>query len=70
MDEYVYYEVFVYFIFVVFLCFYCIFILGGGDGLVLWEVFKYKEVKEIDFVEIDVDVVNVVMNVEELKKLN
>ncbi|MER2259667.1 MAG: spermidine synthase, partial [Priestia megaterium] len=47
-----------------------ILILGGGDGLALREVLKYKEVKEIDLVEIDADVVNAAMNVEELKKLN
>lgn len=70
LDEHAYHEALVHPIFAASLSPRRILILGGGDGLALREVLKYKEVKEIDLVEIDADVVNAAMNVEELKKLN
>ncbi|MER2255416.1 MAG: polyamine aminopropyltransferase, partial [Priestia megaterium] len=70
LDEHAYHEALVHPIFAASLRPHRILILGGGDGLALREVLKYKEVKEIDLVEIDADVVNAAMNVEELKKLN
>ena len=70
LDEHAYHEALVHPIFAASLRPRRILILGGGDGLALREVLKYREVKEIDLVEIDADVVNAAMNVEELKKLN
>lgn len=70
LDEHAYHEALVHPIFAASLSPRRILILGGGDGLALREVLKYKEVKEIDLVEIDADVVNAAMNVKELKKLN
>lgn len=70
LDEHAYHEALVHPIFAASLRPHRILILGGGDGLALREVLKYKEVKEIDLVEIDADVVNAAMNVKELQKLN
>ncbi|MEH6912701.1 adenosylmethionine decarboxylase [Priestia megaterium] len=70
LDEHAYHEALVHPIFAASLSPRRILILGGGDGLALREVLKYKKVKEIDLVEIDADVVNAAMNIKELKKLN
>ncbi|WP_393959340.1 polyamine aminopropyltransferase [Priestia megaterium] len=70
LDEHAYHEALVHPAFAASLSSRRILILGGGDGLALREVLKYKEVKEIDLVEIDADVVKAAMNIEELKKLN
>ncbi|MCC2631601.1 MAG: Spermine synthase [Patescibacteria group bacterium] len=45
-------------------------ILGGGDGLALREVLKYKDVKEIALVDLDPDMVKLCATNPILKKLN
>lgn len=48
----------------------CVFILGGGDGFVLWEVLKYEIVLYVDFVDLDEVMINMVCNVLEIVFLN
>ncbi|MHC0036557.1 spermine/spermidine synthase domain-containing protein [Pseudoneobacillus sp. C159] len=45
-------------------------IVGGGDGLALREVLKYKDVKSVDLVDIDDEVLDVARNVPEMVELN
>ena len=45
-------------------------IIGGGDGLALREVFKYKEVKKVTLVDIDKVVTRIASTLEPLVKLN
>lgn len=45
-------------------------ILGGGDGLAVREVLKYKEVQQIDLVDLDAGVTELCRNHKDIKKLN
>lgn len=45
-------------------------ILGGGDGLAVREVLKYKEVQQIDLVDLDAEVTELCRSHKDIKKLN
>lgn len=45
-------------------------ILGGGDGLAVREVLKYKEVQQIDLVDLDAGVTELCRSNKDIKKLN
>jgi len=45
-------------------------ILGGGDGLALREVLKYSDVKHVDLVDIDPEMLNIARNIPEIVELN
>lgn len=45
-------------------------ILGGGDGLAVREVLKYKEVQQIDLVDLDAGVTELCRSHKDIKKLN
>jgi len=47
-----------------------ILILGGGDGLVVREVLKYKDVESIRLVDLDPSITSLAINNHNLKKLN
>jgi spermidine synthase len=47
-----------------------ILIIGGGDGMALREVLKYKDVKKITLVDLDKEITNLFSSNELLKKLN
>jgi spermidine synthase len=47
-----------------------ILILGGGDGLALREVLKYKDVKQVDLVDLDPVVLYAAQNIPALTELN
>lgn len=45
-------------------------ILGGGDGMALREVLKYKQVKKVTMVDLDKEMVELCRTYEDIKKLN
>lgn len=45
-------------------------ILGGGDGLAVREILKYKEVQQIVLVDIDKEMTDLCMNDKQISKLN
>ncbi|MFJ8071127.1 spermidine synthase [Peribacillus sp. NPDC096447] len=45
-------------------------ILGGGDGLALREVLKYSDVKRVDLVDIDSEIIKVAKSVRKIVELN
>ncbi len=45
-------------------------ILGGGDGMALREVLKYKDVKEVTLVDLDPDMIKLARNNPIMRKLN
>jgi spermidine synthase len=47
-----------------------ILVLGGGDGLAAREILKYKDVKKIDLVDLDPEIVKICSTDEMIRKLN
>ncbi|MBN2722505.1 MAG: polyamine aminopropyltransferase [Deltaproteobacteria bacterium] len=47
-----------------------ILVLGGGDGLAVREIFKYKDVRHVDLVDLDPEVVKLARTNVHLKELN
>jgi spermidine synthase len=69
-DEYRYHEALIHPLFSTVRHHENVLILGGGDGLALREIFKYKGVKHIDLVDLDPAVVALSKRDPHLKKLN
>lgn len=70
LDERIYHEAFVHVPMALTKSHDRILILGGGDGLALREVLKYSDVKKVDLVDIDSEVLKLARNVPELVSLN
>jgi spermidine synthase len=70
LDERIYHEAFVHIPMCLTQSHKRILILGGGDGLALREVLKYKDVQQVDLVDIDSKVLSVAKNVPEMAALN
>ena len=70
MDEYRYHEVLVHVPMSAAKKREKVLILGGGDGLAVREVLKYKEVQQIDLVDLDAGVTELCRNHKDIKKLN
>jgi spermidine synthase len=70
LDERIYHEAFVHIPFALTNEKDRILILGGGDGLALREVLKYREVKHVDLVDIDEKVLYAAKQVQPLVRLN
>ena len=70
MDEYRYHEVLVHVPMSAAKKREKVLILGGGDGLAVREVLKYKEVQQIDLVDLDAGVTELCRSNKDIKKLN
>jgi spermidine synthase len=70
LDERIYHEAFVHIPMSLTESHKRVLILGGGDGLALREVLKYRDVSHVDLVDIDSKVLNVARNVPEIVALN
>ncbi|MEH7238296.1 spermidine synthase [Bacillus sp. JJ1562] len=70
LDERIYHEAFVHIPMALTKSRDRILILGGGDGLALREVLKYSDVKHVDLVDIDPEVLSIARNVPEIVSLN
>jgi spermidine synthase len=70
LDERIYHEAFVHIPMALTEKHKHVLILGGGDGLALREVLKYSDVKSVDLVDIDSQVLSVARNVPEMVLLN
>lgn len=70
LDERIYHEAFVHIPMALTDSHRRVLILGGGDGLALREVLKYRDVQHVDLVDIDSKVLNVARNVPEVVALN
>lgn len=70
LDERIYHEAFVHIPMCLTHSHKRVLILGGGDGLALREVLKYKDVQHVDLVDIDGKVLSVAKNVPEMAALN
>lgn len=70
LDERIYHEAFVHLPMALTESHERVLILGGGDGLALREVLKYSDVKHVDLVDIDHEILNIAQNVPEIVSLN
>lgn len=58
-DEFLYYEFLVYLVMICYGFFGKVFVFGGGEGVIIWEVFCWKDVKKVVMVDIDGEVVEI-----------
>jgi spermidine synthase len=70
LDERIYHEAFVHIPMALTKSRDRILILGGGDALALREILKYSDVKSVDLVDIDKEILNIARNVPEVAALN
>ncbi|MGG1575095.1 spermidine synthase [Fictibacillus sp. NRS-1165] len=70
LDERIYHEAFVHVPMALTKSHDNILILGGGDGLALREVLKYSDVKHVDLVDIDSEILKIASQVPEIVALN
>jgi spermidine synthase len=70
VDERIYHEAFVHVPMALTQSHDRILILGGGDGLALREVLKYSDVRSVDLVDIDPEILNIARHVPEIVSLN
>jgi spermidine synthase len=70
LDERIYHEAIVHPVFTAASSHERVLILGGGDGLALREVLKYKDVKHVDLVDLDAMVLDAAKHVQNLAALN
>ncbi|PLT33165.1 spermidine synthase [Bacillus sp. V5-8f] len=70
LDERIYHEAFVHVPMALRNSHDHILIVGGGDGLALREVLKYSDVKSVDLVDIDPEILNIARNLPEIVALN
>ncbi|MEK5443673.1 spermine/spermidine synthase domain-containing protein [Fredinandcohnia sp. FSL W7-1320] len=70
LDERIYHEAFVHIPMSLTKSHERILILGGGDGLALREVLKYPDVKHVDLVDIDPEILRIAREVPEIVSLN
>lgn len=70
LDEYRYHEALVHPAMSGVPCRERVLILGGGDGLAAREVFRYKDVKHVDLVDLDPEVVKLAKSNSQISKLN